>query len=96
MPKFRDANNRVSKKVILDGAAEYCKMLTESDLKLSAERDHEAKRNAQLKQRLEEAKRKSNADMFAPSFGLMDDFGCSGFESDLFPSLELESPFDML
>jgi len=93
VPKFRDAKNRVSKKVILDGAAEYCKMLRESDLKLSAEREQVAKRNAELRRRLEEAKRKLNEDMFAPSYGLMDDFGYSSFESDLFPSLE--SPLDM-
>jgi len=92
VPKFRDANNRVSKKVILDGAAEYCKMLTENDLKLSAEREQVAKRNAELRRRLEEAKRQLNEDMFAPSFGLVDDFGYS-FEGNLFPSLE--SPLDM-
>ena len=84
VPKLRDAN-RASKVAILDGAAEHCKMLAETDHNLSEEREQEAKRNAELRQRLEEAKQEFVRDKMsffntAPSYGLMDDFGYSNFE----------------
>ena len=56
MPELRDTD-KASKMVILNKAAEYSRLLLKTDLVLTSERDRVARRNAELRQRLESAKR---------------------------------------
>jgi len=56
VPELRDTD-KASKMVILNKAAEYSRLLCKTDLVLDKERDRVAKRNAELRQRLELAKR---------------------------------------
>ena len=56
VPELRDTD-KASKMVILNKAAEYSRLLFKTDLVLASERDRVAKRNAELRQRLELAKR---------------------------------------
>ena len=57
VPRLRDIVKTVSKKDILDGAAEYLQVLGEQDLVLSRKQEELSRRNAWLKQRLAAAKR---------------------------------------
>merc|ERR1719188_354735 len=56
VPELRDTD-KASKMVILNKAAEYSRLLCKTDLVLDKERDRVARRNAELRQRLELAKR---------------------------------------
>ena len=56
VPELRDTD-KASKMVILNKAAEYSRLLLKTDVVLAGERDRVAKRNAELRQRLEAAKR---------------------------------------
>ena len=56
VPELRDTD-KASKMVILNKAAEYSRLLHKTDHVLAGERDRVAKRNAELRQRLESAKR---------------------------------------
>jgi len=56
VPELRDTD-KASKMVILNKAAEYSRLLLKTDLVLTSERDRVARRNAELRQRLEAAKR---------------------------------------
>ena len=66
MPELRDTD-KASKMVILNKAAEYSRLLLKTDLVLTSERDRVARRNAELRQRLEAAKRSCYGSISRPS-----------------------------
>ena len=66
VPELRDTD-KASKMVILNKAAEYSRLLCKTDLVLDKERDRVARRNAELRQRLELAKRAFYSHAIYPS-----------------------------
>ena len=85
VPELRDTD-KASKMVILNKAAEYSRLLFKTDLVLASERDRVAKRNAELRQRLELAKR-SYSNLPSLGFGSISKHSISSRRHHHHPSL---------